>query len=290
MRVRDFFLLSSTVGLTTGCPGTSEAPHETPPVATCANPAAPAASPLGGDANGDGAVDVSDGVYLARSILASGPAPVCAAAMDLVPDGDMNLGDVPAVWYAIGPRTAPYLPPVTTEDCPAVARTAEPPCGDGLALAVSAPAEVDGPDGVDTPFDATVTLTAPTQAIEAWSFTVVAEGCTIAASTTAGTLAADVADGTGGLRGDGMAWQVATGAEARALTVLDWRTQAALPTGGPTAIHSLTVHGAPTAACAPCTLTVVPGDATTGVESVVTTGGWRYLPELGATTVKLCAK
>lgn len=71
--------------------------------------------------------------------------------------------------------------------------------------------------------------------------------------------------------------------------MLDWRTQAALPVGGPTALHTLTVEGAPTAACAPCTLVVVPGDATAGVESVVTADGWRYVPQLGRATVQLCA-
>lgn len=277
------------VGLTTGCTGTGEAPHEAPAVATCTAPAAPAAAPVGGDANGDGVVDVSDGVYIARSILASGPPPVCAAAVDLVPDGEVNLGDIPAIWYAIGPRTAPYLPNVTAEDCPTVARTTEPSCGDGLALGVSAPAQVEGADGAEVEFAATVTLTAPTQAIEAWSFTVVAEGCTIGASTTSGTLAADVGDGTGGLRGDGMAWQDSTGAEAHVLTVLDWRTQAALPIGGPSAVHTLTVRGTASAACSPCALSLVAGDPVAGVETVVTTGGWRYIPELGSTTVKLCA-
>lgn len=231
-------------------------------------------------------MDVSDGAYLARALLAGGPAPACDAAVNLVPDSTVNLGDVPAIWYSVGAKSAPYRPTVTAEDCPLVERGVEPPCGDGLALGVDAPAQATG-SGAAT-FSATVTITSPAVAVEAWSFTLQATGCTIDAGTSAGTDAADVADGTGGLRADGVAWQSVTPAEAQVLTVLDWRTQATLPVGGARAVHTFTVSGTPTASCAPCTLTLVPGDAATGVESVVSAEGWRYVPALGGATIGLC--
>lgn len=266
--------------MTTGCDGPTEPP------AACALEAAPSAQPVGGDANGDGHVDVSDGAYLARYAFAAGPAPVCEAGIDLVPDGNFNVGDIVAIWYAIGPRSAPYRPDVTAEDCPAVDRALDPPCADGVALAVDAPAEVAGTEGAPTTFTASVTVTSPQLPVEAWSFTLAADGCTLESGTTAGTYAADKADGTSGLRDGGVAWQSVTGADAKVVTVLDWRTQATLPTGSARAIHTFTVTAA---SCGTCTLTLTAGDADAGVESVVSGDGWRYVPALGTARVELCA-
>lgn len=245
--------------------------------------AAGGVAPVGGDANGDGHVDVSDGAYLARALFAAGPAPACEAAVDLVPDGNFNVGDILGVWYSVGPKSAPYRPDVTAEACPAVPRAAEPPCADGLAFGLDAPPTVTGPS-----FEATVTVTSPTLAVEAWSFTLAAEGCTLASGTTLGTDAADWAEGTAGLRRGGVAWQSVTEGEAQVLTVLDWRTQATLPTGGARPVHRFTVSAAPGSGCAPCTLTFTPGDAAAGVESVASGEGWRYVPALGSATIEVC--
>ncbi len=261
--------------LTSGCDGAPEEP------ATCPLEAAPSAQPVGGDANGDGHVDVSDGAYLGRAAFAAGPAPACEAAVDLVPDASFNVGDIVALWYAVGAKTAPYLPDVSAEDCPQAERTASPPCGEGLALGIDTLAEV--PLGS---FPATVTVTSPSLPVEAWSFTLTASGCTLESGTTAGTLAADKADGTSGLRDSGVAWQSVTAAEAHVLTVLDWRTQATLPTGGARAVHTFTVTAA---SCGTCALTLTPGDPAVGVESVVSAQGWRYVPALGSARVEICA-
>ncbi len=255
----------------------------------CALEAAPSAQPVGGDANGDGHVDVSDGAFLARYAFAAGPAPVCEAGVDLVPDGAFNVGDIVAAWYSVGPKSAPYRPEVTAEDCPAAERTVAPPCADGLALAIDAPEQVSGAAGAPTTFTATVTVTSPELPVEGWSFTLTADGCTLDGGTTAGTYAADEADAAPGLRDGGVAWQSVTGTEAKVLTVLDWRTQATLPTGTGRAIHDFTVRGTPEAGCGTCTLTLTPGDAEAGVESVVSGEGWRYVPALGTARVEICA-
>lgn len=271
--------------LTTACHDEDPAKTET----VCTLEAAPAVpAPLGGDANGDGYVDVSDGAYLARHAMAGGPAPVCLPGVDLVPDGALNLGDVVAVWYSVGSRTAPYRPEVDAEDCPTVTRTATPPCGDGLAFGVDAPAQVTGPEGGDAAVTASITLTSPTLPVEAWSFTLTAAGCTLDGGTTAGTDAADVADGTGGLRVRGVAWQSVLPAEAQVLTVLDWRNQGVLPTGGARVVHTFTAHGTAVSGCGTCTLTLSAGDPVSGVESVVSAEGWRYVPALASKTVEIC--
>ncbi len=79
-------------------------------------------------------------------------------------------------------------------------------------------------------------------------------------------------------------------AEALALTGLDWRDTTALPLlPEATPVHTLSLRGLPADGCAPCTLTVVPGTAGSGVESVVSADGLRYVPALGSATVQLCA-
>jgi hypothetical protein len=252
--------------------------------------AAPAAAVAGGDINGDGHVDVSDGARLARHLFAGGPPPVCDAAANLVPNDTVEVGDVLANWYSVGPRTAPYRPAVDAESCPETERTVEPPCGDGLAMSVTAPAQVSGPAGAATTFDVTVTLTSPLLEVEAWSFTADASGCTFVSGTTANTPAADRADGTGGLRDRGVAWQSIGDSQALGMTVLDWRNQGVLPLGGPTAVHTLSVSATPGSDCAPCTISLVPGDASVGVETVVSVEGWRYAPVLGSVSIEVCAE
>ena len=108
------------------------------------------------------------------------------------------------------------------------------------------------------------------------------------AGTTAGD-AADKADGTGGLRDRGFAWQDVTPAEAHVLTVLDWRTQATLPNEGARPVHTFRVTGTPSASCTSCTRTLTAGDPAAGVETVVSAGGWRYVPTLVSVTIPVCA-
>ncbi|HNC99170.1 MAG TPA: hypothetical protein PKW90_23755, partial [Myxococcota bacterium] len=63
----------------------------------CGGPAllepAPAASPVSGDANGDGAADISDAVYLQNMLFRGGPDVRCSLVADVLPDGILNLGD-----------------------------------------------------------------------------------------------------------------------------------------------------------------------------------------------------
>lgn len=254
----------------------------------CTLEAAPAATPVAGDANGDGHFDVSDGVWYQRTWLAGGPAPACPEAVDMVPDGYAEAGDAFAIWFHLGPNRGTQLPDAS--GCEAVARDAEPACGDGLALGISAPAAVNGAAGAPAEFSAEITLTSPLLPVEAWSFTVTASGCEIVGGGTGGTVAADREDSPPGRRNGGMAWQSIAPAEVLALTGLDWRDTTALPLlPEPTPVHALTLRGTPADGCAPCTLTIVPGDAGAGAESVVSAGGLRYVPALGSATVQLCA-
>ncbi len=271
--------------MTTGCEAAPKPPDDP---ASCSLEAAPAAQPVGGDANGDGLVDVSDGASVARYLLAGGPAPVCPTGVDLVPDGEVNMGDIVAIWYSVGPKSVPYRPEVTAADCPLVERTADLPCGDGLAMGVEAPATVTGAEGTPTTATATVSVSSTDLPVEAWSFQLTADGCTLDSGTTGGTLAAEKDDTPPGLRQGGVAWQSVTGPVANVLTVLDWRHQTGLPIGSRQTVHSFTVSGTPTAGCAVCTLTLTAGDPASGVETVLSAEGWRYVPALGSATVEFC--
>ncbi len=51
---------------------------------------------IAGDANGDGALDISDVSFLIARIFNSGPAPTCCGAADINSDGSVNISDVSA--------------------------------------------------------------------------------------------------------------------------------------------------------------------------------------------------
>lgn len=257
----------------------------------CTLEAAPAATPVAGDANGDGHLDVSDGVYLQRHLFDAGPAPACEAAVDVPPNGSLDATEAFASWYQLGPQSYRLRDNVDASACALVARAAETACGDGAALGVSAPETVSGAEGAVTSFTATVTLVSPKLAVEAWSFAVQAEGCTLSAATTAGTKGADKADDPPGLRDGGFAWQgLASETEGAVITVLNWRdTDALSPSEDAVDLHAFTVSATPGAACAPCTLSVVSGTEGEGVEAVLSGGGgYRYVPGLGSVSVSVC--
>lgn len=47
-----------------------------------------------GDVNGDGTINVTDGVYLSSFLFQGGPPPPCILAADTNNDGDVNITDV----------------------------------------------------------------------------------------------------------------------------------------------------------------------------------------------------
>ncbi len=257
----------------------------------CTLEADPAAIPVAGDANGDGHMDVSDGVYLARHLFDGGPAPVCEAAVDIPPNGSIDATEAFSSWYELGPQSYNLRGNVDPSGCTSVARTVETACASDLSLGLSAPETVSGAAGAATEFEATVTLSSPKLAVEAWSFTLRAEGCTLKQGGTEGTKGADKADDPPGLRDGGFAWQgLPTETEARVITVLNWREETAIPaSGSPVDLHRFTVSATPGSGCAPCTLSLVSGTEGEGVEAVVSGGGgYRYTPALGVVSVQVC--
>ncbi len=257
--------------------------------AVCASAPAPVGTTVAGDANGDGWVDVSDGMYVARSVFSGGPT-ACAEASDLADDDVVDAADAFALWSWLGPGANTWLPTLEAGACPAPTRAAPAGCADGLALSVSAPEEVEGAGTVQ--FEATVQLAHPSLDVEAWSFGIEATGCTLSAASTNGTNAADLRDDPPGSRDGGMSWvHLRDASTALSLVVVDWRRDATLEASAlPSAVLALDVSAAVGDSCAPCTLTLVSGEEGPGapVEAVVSAEGLRYVPELGSAVTSVC--
>lgn len=162
-------------------------------------------APAMGDANGDGRVDLADGLRVSRWLTAGGAAPACAAAVDLSADGTVDLGDALSIWsYAFAGGVLPAL----AEGACGAMEPAEPVCG-------QAEVEIALQDEV-----AIVSLRSRELAIEGWQLSLVVEGCSVLGGEVEPSLNAayrrvDLTD-----RG------------AVAVAALDWMTPRSLPSDG----------------------------------------------------------
>lgn len=260
--------------LSSGCSGAD----------VCAVPAGPEA-PRAGDANGDGVVDVSDGLFLGRRVFGGGAAPACDAAVDLVADGVVDALDGVSVFRHLYAGSFP-LPPLGEGACSAPRSPTPPDTCAPVSLGIQAPANTSGD------FDATVTLVSPALAVEGWQVSLSATGCSVASADFDDTLAATSTEG--GLRREGFAEAATTGDGAWSGVALGWKGDtAAAPSAAASALLSLRVHASPPAAgCAPCVLSLVDGQSAPGgaLDNVVSSAGWSWRPTLGAATVNVCAE
>ena len=235
--------------------------------------------PAVGDANGDASVDLADGIYLQRWLLRGGPEPVCAARMDVAPNGALDLADSLLVW------AHSFEGDVLADSEDACAERVLPPedlaCG-ALTFAV------DAPTRVTSGFDATVTLATPDVEVEGWQIGVAAEGCTIASATLAGTHGADARDG--GARSTGYGRADVTNGGVVSAVALSWLEERELAPS-PDAYTLLSFHvDASAATCQPCTLSFVDTLAGEGsaVRNMVARKGRAVVPVLKSATVQVC--
>lgn len=253
-----------------GCAG-SKAPADTDPPPTvaeaCPRPAAAVAA--GGDANGDGATDLADVLLIHRHVADGGPPPVCPDAVDLVPDGRVELDDGLAVATALY-EGAFALP--DAGDCAGTPGRAPPECG-ALALSVVA---VDG--GAEVRLAGSVP-------VEGWSLGLQPEGCTITSATTAGTHAAPLRSATPGRRDRGYDATAVVAGGAVSVVVLDVLDAVTLPAEA----TLLRVGLAPGEGCA-CTLRTTDGLAWLGapVATLAVSGGAAW-PLAAEASVDPCA-
>lgn len=243
----------------------------------CHTSALPGGTPVRGDTNGDGRMDISDGVALTDHLFRRGPAPACAAAADLLLDGIVDLGDATGVWYALFAGTTQVFP-VDAGACAAVT-LAEAPCGDGLRLDVVS-------TGSNT---AEVVLRDPPLDIAALSFGLRAEGCSVVDATVSGTHAADQRDSSAGRSDAGFARMDLVSGGVTAGLVSALHTDAVWEIGVDHPVLSVTLSTT-AGSCGSCTLTVVDGltGAAGPVSLVATAGGRSYVPAAGSLKVEVC--
>lgn len=194
---------------------------EPPATELCPRPAATVTA--AGDGNGDGVVDLADAVLVLRHRASGGPAPACAAGVDLIPDGKVELDDAFALLLHLGEGLF-ELPELAAECDGAPGLTAPDCAGLELDFAVSTVGAGDR---------ATVglQLSSASLASEAWSLRLSAEGCVLTGATTTGTMAAALTDSIPGVRDQGYALTRLVDEEARSTVVLGFMDAVALPAG-----------------------------------------------------------
>jgi hypothetical protein len=238
---------------------------------------APAAAPVSGDADGDGAADISDAVYLQNMLFRSGPEVRCSLVADVLPDGILNRGDSMLLLSAVLPGDS-KLPLLAEGVCGAADPSAVPEPA-LLGLSWEAPKRATGTT------EAILNLETRDRPVQAWSMTLEATGCTVAELSTDGT-AADWAyrDPPGKRASTSYDFHRLTATGAEVGVVLDWQGDQKLtvekeswpilklglePTGGE---------------CGSCTVRVLAGRGEGRVDSVTTLNGWSFpLPGAEAT-------
>lgn len=241
-------------------------------------------TPTTGDTNGDGRVDLSDGLVLLRAQLSGAQPAVCMGAADIDQDHRVDLGDGFAIWYHLfaGNTT---LHAIEDGWCDTWETMAAAPEG-RMALTLDGPRKADGEAQV------LVALTSPDLGAEGWSLAAVAEGCTITAATVAGTLGADLRDSPAGARDGGFERTELRSGVASSAVVLSWERPLALaPSEEEEPLLALTL--APEGeGCGTCVVRLEDGHATGGepVTNLISVGGRSYRPALPELSLKLCAE
>lgn len=249
-----------------------------------------------GDANGDGRVDISDGVWIQRHAYAGGPRPACDAAVDILGEGIHETGNSVNIWSYLFTGAVADLGTHAGGGCEAWNDVGEsPPCA-RAKLSFEVPGKAEGGSGEKAGFTAEVMLS--TAGLEhgpdAWSFGVSADGCSVTTAATDGTAAADAFDDPPGQRDMGFAVAEVTGdGGAVSAVVLSWMEREWLTSEeDPVSVLQLVVEAdAPQSGCGTCTLTF--SDAMQGsgqpVQTVISLDGWSYWPTVEGATVNICA-
>lgn len=251
------------------------------------NPA-PAAMPVMGDINGDGASDISDAVALQAYLFRDGPAPVCTLGADIITDGIVNLSDSTVILSHIFGKTSDYLP--FDQGACGQADATHLPEAARVGLTLDAPKAVSGVSNTATPFQATVSLTSLDVPVQAWSFTVQAEGCQINAISTEGTQADWNLASPPGLRTSlSYDFHAVVDDIATAGVIIDIRGDhvlAANETAYP--ILTMDVVATPGADCSTCTLHIPDGRAAGRIGTIATLHGWSFPMEGQDLEIDIC--
>ena len=285
-------LLACTGDPKGGGPATGEGEGEGEATLDPVCPRAVSADEVGvADANHDATVDVADAVWTLRYLTAGGAAPACLDAQDLLRDDLVDQSDGLAILYYLFTGQV-ELPSSTRMDCSAPTAIADAPCG-RLAMGLDGESTVSAAAGSSASFQVAVTLSSPDLAVDAWSFGVRAEGCTITGANDSGAAIADLRLDSEGHRDDGFARSdvVAGGLTHGAL--LSWLHDTTLSARDePWRLLNLELSAsAPDSGCQTCALSLT-GDlegAGIPVALAVSAGGRSYTPSSSGLSVQICA-
>jgi hypothetical protein len=235
---------------------------------TCRPVRAPTGAVLPGDATADGVVDLADVVSLRDHLFAGGPEPACRAASEVIVED----GEAANLW-----TTLAYAFQGTT-----ILVDAKPDCAPAEAAADVCAGALEI---VPTRSGQTIELRGLTEddAVQAWSFGVETEGCTITSASTNFTAGALVLDG--GQRHGGYDHTEVKDGHAVSAVMLENFAQRGLPKGDHSLL-SLDLEGS----CGPCTVRVVDGLSGSGqpVPAIVVIDGKPVVPQLRSLTFELC--
>lgn len=263
--------------------------HREEPAAGCSLEARAQTAAVAFDANSDGVLDVADGAWLFARNFRAGPEIPCFAAVEGFGDKVDDSASGFAMWYALISGTAV---PTLAEGACVAPEPAEAACGDGLAMAVDAPAQVSGASGEVVRFAASVTLVSPELPVEAWSVSLAASGCRVVSAGLSGTMGADVRDEPPGKRDGGVGYAEVSGTGgAVSLVVLDAIGGDSVKTGSATAVLEVEVEATVGSGCGECVLKLEDGQQGGGREmgNTVSSGGRSYGPEVSGLTVGVCS-
>jgi hypothetical protein len=255
-------------------------------------PPADAADPEWADANGDGSVDLSDGVRIARASTAGGAAPVCVGQGDLLGSGDVAMEAATHLWNRLFLGAAAGWP--AWEGCTRPLRPAAAPACTRLGLSVElADARVEAPPGGAVEVDARVRLRADPLQPQGWSFGLSADGCEVLEADLQDTVAASTFDDPPGLAARSFTQVAEVEGGLVSAVVLDWRDAVAVDAADGVDVLRLVLRAeAPDSGCATCTLRLRgdlqgPGEP---VALIVDVGGTAYTPAVEEARLRVCAE
>jgi hypothetical protein len=243
-------------------------------------------TPLRGDVNFDGVLDVADPIALQNHLFRGGLAPPCRAAANFDGDDQLELDDSSRVTTHLLAGAVPY----SAFSAAACAGSTAWPAGACGAIGFG----FEGPARVTTgTFEIALAISTPTLVVQGWATSIRAAGCTITAASTDRTVAAEIWDSPPGRRHLGYSASIPVPGGAISFAIMSLHEDITLSAGPvPTPIMRLTIEATPPASgCAPCALSLADDLVWRGqpISTAIAVGGRAYVPEKITTTIQVCA-
>lgn len=245
--------------------------------------------PIFGDVNGDGVLDIADSIALQNTLFRGNRPVVCRQAVDWNNDGRVEMDDAARITTYLVTGYQPTRT-ISPNACDSATFWPEGQCAP-LAFDIHAPVRV-----TDDRFEATVAIRSPVLAVQAWSYSLRAEGCRITGASTLNTTAAEVWDSPPGLRHLGYDATLALDEDRGAISYVNLSSieDISLPVqadGSPVGSFQIEAE-VPNSGCSECRLTLGDGLSWIGqpIDATIVADGYAYRPEGPLYVVQVCAE